>query len=530
MLVYGTRLWFTREAGITEPLAVTSRWLSRKVKKQLAPGRFLEGVDRGFDGGHSITSIAAADQYPKVVAVAYRHPDRAVPGRQWTTEIGLRQEGEDEPVECTILLTTNEISTRVSAAVQVSRPGVVTEMVRSCSLSPKTQGVSVHTLDDEGADAFRHVVLDPKRTHSLIVLSPDLEGRYIADPNELSSMLLGLADIVVIPPSADTFWLARVVGREYIPYHGAAKLLYPPTRRVEGGPAPSRLMTRADADNLRSSGTDPKQELVSLVVHRSNLPLSWSHIGLQVAKEQRLGRLLAERRDALAQGGSLKEYNEFLEKYVLELEEDKKRLAASVESFERLISVQDDRERQLSFDNESLKQRLSESGRSVRQEEAGVERGAVADAVQHGIAEGPTPEEALRILEFLFADRVKILPSAWKAARDAGTFRHRQRLYALLHTLAAEYWESLAAGLPDSEARKVFGNAYAAQESETVASRGSAKARRTFEYEGRQVPMMKHLKIGVKDSATETIRVHFEWFADDQIIVIGHCGAHIPFK
>jgi len=39
--------------------------------------------------------------------------------------------------------------------------------------------------------------------------------------------------------------------------------------------------------------------------------------------------------------------------------------------------------------------------------------------------------------------------------------------------------------------------------------------------------MMKHLKIGVKDSPVETIRVHFEWFPEQKKIVIGHCGPHL---
>ena len=41
--------------------------------------------------------------------------------------------------------------------------------------------------------------------------------------------------------------------------------------------------------------------------------------------------------------------------------------------------------------------------------------------------------------------------------------------------------------------------------------------------------MLKHLKIGIKDSLSETLRVHFEWLADEKRIVIGHCGGHLPF-
>ena len=41
--------------------------------------------------------------------------------------------------------------------------------------------------------------------------------------------------------------------------------------------------------------------------------------------------------------------------------------------------------------------------------------------------------------------------------------------------------------------------------------------------------MEKHLKHGVKDSVAETLRIHFEWVADQKKLVIGHCGKHLDF-
>ena len=45
----------------------------------------------------------------------------------------------------------------------------------------------------------------------------------------------------------------------------------------------------------------------------------------------------------------------------------------------------------------------------------------------------------------------------------------------------------------------------------------------------RGILMEKHLKYGVKDSLAETLRVHFEWLADEKKLVIGHCGKHLNF-
>jgi hypothetical protein len=39
--------------------------------------------------------------------------------------------------------------------------------------------------------------------------------------------------------------------------------------------------------------------------------------------------------------------------------------------------------------------------------------------------------------------------------------------------------------------------------------------------------MWQLLKIGVKDSANHTLRVHFHWDEELQQAVIGHCGRHL---
>ena len=80
----------------------------------------------------------------------------------------------------------------------------------------------------------------------------------------------------------------------------------------------------------------------------------------------------------------------------------------------------------------------------------------------------------------------------------------------------------------DNQARTVFGKSeYAAKESETVMGSKAMRRERTFEYEGEQVEMFRHLKIGVDDDATRTIRVHFHWDSDREKIVIGYCGEHL---
>jgi hypothetical protein len=154
----------------------------------------------------------------------------------------------------------------------------------------------------------------------------------------------------------------------------------------------------------------------------------------------------------------------------------------------------------------------------------------MADAFVGVAGETLAPDQSLTLISNLFPNRLEILPSAWNSAKDAKSFKHRKELLELLWILGTEYWGGLNNGRSDAEVRSVFGNHYAATESEQVEKNRRARLRRTFDYHGRQVEMMKHLKIGFKQSPSETLRVHFEWDAEARKIVIGHCGKHLYQK
>jgi hypothetical protein len=64
--------------------------------------------------------------FPALALATLTHPDRDVPGRQWATEVGLRQATPDSPIECSVFLKTHEIGTGgVNHPIQVTRPYVV---------------------------------------------------------------------------------------------------------------------------------------------------------------------------------------------------------------------------------------------------------------------------------------------------------------------------------------------------------------------------------------------------------------------
>jgi integrase len=135
-----------------------------------------------------------------------------------------------------------------------------------------------------------------------------------------------------------------------------------------------------------------------------------------------------------------------------------------------------------------------------------------------------TPETCLRLLALAYPDRVVILESAFASARKSESFRHSDKLAQLLDKLATLYFDAYATGNGDIEAHTLMGWAYAANDSYGGAK---AKSKRTFSYNGHEVLMEKHLRIGTKESSAETIRVHFEWIQSEKKLVIGWCGEHL---
>lgn len=134
--------------------------------------------------------------------------------------------------------------------------------------------------------------------------------------------------------------------------------------------------------------------------------------------------------------------------------------------------------------------------------------------------------DILDVIALIFPDRLLMLDSAFESAEESASFQHADQAFDLLWRLATKYWAEIQTG-GDSEARKIFGKAYASNEKSTLSKAG--RERRTFVYKGQRILMDKHLKIGTADNSSDTLRIHFEWIAEQKRILIGHCGKHLDF-
>lgn len=529
MLVYSSFFTFELESGPRTIIEATAAWMSKRVKARVDPERLAQGVGNlQFAGGVQIRSRATLDAerkpaYPYLFCAQLSHGQDGVPGRRWITEIGLSQEAPDAAVCCSFLLRTEEISARVTAPIQVTRPKLVEDLARRCNPSAATPGLRVKRLDQESALAFLVEVERDDRRHPIVLVSGD-GGDYPVQPERLCGQLVGIADVVAVAPEADTFRIEAVLGKRFNAWGGAINIIFPPRRSSSGNFCPTAFYRPADLDGLQEEGVRLEAEILAAVTHRTNLPYSWRHISLEKVGQAILRHRLAE---SIARGAQHEEHAE----YVALLEAADEELHAKEKAIADLQLELEEREtetRRFQADVESLKHALSERAGSAA---AGTD-GDALEAVRAGVAalveREPALVESLRLIAILFPERVVVLESAYAAAQESADFLHGRRGFDLLWRLANQYWAMLASGKGDADAKNAFGHfAYAAGEKETLSKAG--RRRRTFVYRGQDVLMLKHLKIGTADNSAETLRVHFEWFADEQKIVIGYCGKHLDF-
>ncbi|MBI5918705.1 MAG: hypothetical protein HY849_04955 [Nitrosomonadales bacterium] len=468
--------------------------------------------------------------YPLWFCAQLSHRDEKISGRRWITEIGLYQEAKGKPIECSLLLRTDEISARVTASIKVTRPKLVEQLIQSCNPLGQTPGLKVKQLTQESASAFLREVERDERSYPIVILSTNRDQEYPVTPERLRSILVGLADVVCVSAEDDTFAIEELVGRRFMAFGGAINIVFP-SRQGDRGPFYETVLLRSDEiADLLDRGLSIESEVLSTITHRTNLPFSWRHISPekvgQAALRAQLSHMI-ERAKSSDQSDELTEYVALLESADNELQSKDSDLAHLRSNYE----AKEQEIRALEANIANLKHALNgvQSSEGSGDDVAEI-LAPLRDAIAAVLKRSPSLPQTVDLITTLYSDRIIFLETAKTSAKesDRGGFRQGEKAFDLLQKLATEYWQQLADGKSDQQAKAVFGqNTYAANESDALSNEG--KRRRTFCYRGREFLMEKHLKHGVKDSLAETLRVHFEWLAHEKKIIVGHCGKHLAF-
>jgi len=536
MLVYANNFVFEPVEGPDQIIQLMAKWVKRRAKSYVDASRLAEGIrELKLKDGSTLVSRSTWSEtngraYPFWFSAQLSHRDEKISGRRWITEIGLHQEFEGKPIECTLLLRTDEVSARVTATIQVTRPKLVEQLIQSCNPLGQTPGLKIKQLTLESASAFLREVERDRRKYPIVILSVNQDNKYPVKPERLRSILVGLADVVCIPPEEDTFAIEEIVGRRFMAFGGALNVVFPGRQGDHEFFYESVLLRAENIENLRDNGHSIESEVLSTITHRTNLLFSWRHIspekvGQAVLRSQ-LSQMI-ERAKAGNQSTELTEYVALLESADQELQSKDKEL----ESIRSKYEEKEQEVRVLEGNIANLKHALN----GLQSSDGGGNEIAeilthLRDSVTAVLKGSPSLQQTVDLIATLYSDRIIFLETAKSSAKesDRGGFYLGAKAFELMQKLATEYWQHLADGKSDQHAKTVFGqNSYAANEASALSNDG--KRRRTFSHCGRDFLMEKHLKLGVKDSRAETLRVHFEWLAHEKKIIVGHCGKHLDF-
>jgi len=535
MLVYANSLKLEPEDGIEQIVKIVAKWVGKVSGpgSYVEPKKLLQGIKEfKLKDGVTLTARSMLDrpdtaEFPKFFSARFSHPDSDVPGRRWTTEIGLRHDSHNSPIDCSIILKTDEISARVNAPVKVTRPRLMLSLFEKCRPTSETPGLFLKKLCDQSYSSYLAAVVSEDRRHPIVLVSCDQEGKYLIEPERVRGVVIGLADVYFVGHGVDTFNLEGLVGRRLIAFGGAIRIVFP--KRKGGDFYESILLSGESLSDLAKEQGAIESEILAMITHRTNIPLSWRHISLEFVNQVMLRSKLKSAVDKRSNERYANDKDDNLE--LLELA-----CADLSERDNQILSMQDQLEeyqydcRRLQSVVDSLQYSLSgKQDASDPNEEVLKALQLIRDSLRKLEKNELCLEGALRICSILYQDRLIVLDSAYKSAQesDISGFHNVSKAYDLLIKLADSYWESLNAGGGDQQAKEVFGNkSYAANEANLSLE---GQRIRKFLYKGKYVQMDKHLKYGVKDSPATTLRIHFEWFAETRRIVIGHCGRHLDF-
>jgi hypothetical protein len=538
MLVYANHLSFQGAGAEEAILKGIGGWLKEQLGFGLHPDQLRQdGEFSGYRGNVRswLRVYATSEEEPELYAWVLKNPDDTVRGRQWITELGLKSYGGLLDLSC--IVKADEHSTLVASPVMASRPRVIGYVVNNvqnaanAEFADSVSGVAVKAVGQD-KDSYRVLLAEIERRDRdcpVVLVSPSRDGEYMLNVTDLQQKLVGLGQVMQVPRDFNSYEMAEIIGQHWSAWSGAVNILYTPTQT---GYVRNRLFR---SDEILSWGDTQHariSQLLAWVTNNTNvlrLRKSIRPEGVaQLALRRRLQAVRA--RGDQMDAAQLREEMDKASRLAAEQSEWIHTLENGNIELESQLS---DAKGRLDDDRESLKkQNYMIQGLKNQLENSGSGRSSNTDAEMLFSlicsADPPSPLKCIEIIESLYGDKCVILESAKESAHDMNRFEPGRRLLDMLRRLVTEYRSKIIEG-GDNEARQVFGNnEHAAKESETVMGNPAMRHQRTFEYEGIQVEMFRHLKIGIEPNVTKTIRVHFHWDSDRQKIVIGYCGEHLP--
>jgi len=517
MLVYANILRTAPRPDATQLVVkAVGDWLGRKTFNWISAQDLKDQYSRRLTDGKEVSVNIAGDEanYPILASIVFGHPDEVVSGRKWLTRVGIRQESGLSGAVVSVGVETSDISVRAGLAhAFATRPGVISDIVKTCSLVVGFPGANVQSLDGAGFDSLAAAIEDTARQHAIVIVTPDaFSEQPLTNPAELAEILVGLAQVYQVTDKRNTFPLAQAVGRDRAAWNGAIRILYP-----SRGPANfvlSELLMPEQLNEIRAEGRSFKSFVLFQITHRLNLAKARLEITPQDVRHHALSLRLAQLRATTSKDkAETEEMFRLSEEDNAQLREQNEKLKSeSADLYSELDKALGEVER-LRNTNQALQHHLAQK------------KTEVVEVVPEIPREFESMSDLIESIESEMVNEIVLTGRAKRAMKDSPFTRYAQ-VYDAFRILQTGFHQLLR-GDGNKEAvdhaLEQAGIEYAPHMSEmTMGQFDDYNA----QYKGRKADFSKHLKIGTSFDPQRTFRIHFEWDVEDKRVVVHHAGRH----
>lgn len=266
MLIYVNQFKF-KNTNINTIFRTISGWL-KSITKSHINYEFLKTNSEKEIDKMWIRTFSAVDTQPCMYSILFTHPDKEVNGRQWITEIGIKEEGES--ILFSILLETSDISTQVKEIPVSTRPRLINYIKKNIELDSNTVGLNVKELQNDPYifKALKYEILNSSRYYPIILISGTSENtEYLVDAKKLQEQLLGLAQVYVLNKDINSWELEEYLTKNYAAWDGAVNIIYPSYNKEY---CYHKLLSRSYLQDLKNNKIHIIREILSHVTHITN--------------------------------------------------------------------------------------------------------------------------------------------------------------------------------------------------------------------------------------------------------------------
>ncbi|PSV58986.1 hypothetical protein [Photobacterium sp. GB-3] len=318
MLIYVNQFKLVGENSSQTAFRTVAGWLKNVTNRHFTVAELKSGDEFSIDR-MKVRTYLAVDLHPYMYSVLFTHPDRETKGRQWITEIGIRE--EEGKTTVSILLETSDISTLVTEIPSTTKPRLVNFLQQNGELHNETVGLKLLSFSDtqESLKALSFEIERKERKHPLVLVSNlKASNKPVINPQKLQEQLLGLAQVVYSDEEINSWEMESTLGRKYSAWDGAVNIIYP---SFNGKDCHTKLFSQANLNEVMASGVHALQYILSHITHTTNgfnkkKHFSPSAVRAKRQKDQRT--LLKKRFEELSED---KEYQDLAEQAFAQLEE-----------------------------------------------------------------------------------------------------------------------------------------------------------------------------------------------------------------